>query len=417
MIDLDDVREKMKENERQRLLSKHKYKVFFDERDNRWKTTLPDETKKNGRRLIAKRNKSHLDDAIIAYYAQIEDITYVEDNLYTLEKIFPKWLKYKATMTNATSYIRRIIIDWNKYYKDTEIVKVLLCDLTYLQLHDWAYNLVKNNSLNKKQYYNASIIMRQCLDYACEPDVGFLTTNPFSRVKVNKNLFTKLEKPKSNTQVFMVDEQKLICNEAIRKFEEHPWCTTPLIILLNFQLGLRISEICTIKWKDIEGNYLHVQRMETESFSIMEDGITATSNGLKVVPYTKSNAGDRLVYLNESAKKILHQLKETNMKYGYCYDDYIFIKSQGKTRGTTRSFSKYLYDLCVSSGVVAKSSHKIRKTYISSLFDKGVNINTIREQAGHEDERTSLNNYCFDQNVNSVIEEKLESASNKIVCI
>ena len=417
MINLDDVQEKMKDYERQRLLSKHKYKVFFDEKDNRWKTTVPDETKKNGRRLIARRSREKLDSDLVAYYAQIEDESYIEDNLYTLEKIFPMWLKYKATQTNASSYTRRILVDWNKYYKDTDITKVILSDLTYLQLHEWAYNLVKDNSLNKKQYSNITLIMRQCLDYACEPEIGLLTSNPFSRVKVKSNLFVKKEKPKSNTQVFIVDEQQQICDEANRKFEEHPWCTTPLVILLNFQLGLRISEICAIKWEDIEGNYIHVQRMEVEDFSIAEDGITAVSNGLKVVPYTKSNAGDRKVYLNESAKKILRQIKETNIRYEYYDDGYIFIKSQGKTRGTTKAFSKYLYDLCISSGVVAKSSHKIRKTYISSLFDKGVNINTIREQAGHEDERTSLNNYCFDQNTDSVIEAKLESAANKIVCI
>lgn len=417
MINLDDVQEKMKELERQRILSKHKYKVFFDEKDSRWKTTIPDETKKNGRRLIARRSKEKLDSDLVAYYAKIEDNLYIGDNLYTLEKIFPKWLKYKATQTNATSYIRRILVDWNKYYKDTEITKVILSDLTYLQLHDWAHNIVKDNSLNRKQYFNISLIMRQCLDYACEPEIHAIEMNPFNRVKVNKNLFTKLEKPKSNTQVFIVDEQKQICDEATRKFEEHPWCTTPLIILLNFQLGLRISEICAIKWEDIEGNYLHIQRMEIEDFSIGEDGITAISNGLKIVPYTKSNAGDRKVYLNESAKRILHQIKETNIKYGYYDEGYIYIKSQGKTRGTTKAFSKYLYDLCISSGIVAKSSHKIRKTYISSLFDQGININTIREQAGHEDERTSLNNYCFDQNTDRIVEERLESAANKIICI
>ena len=417
MINLDDVQEKMKEQERLRLLSKHRYRIFFDEKDGRWKTTVPDETKKNGRRLIAKRSRDKLEDALVAYYGQIEDDSYIEDNLYTLEKIFPKWLKYKATQTNASSYARRILVDWNTYYKDTDITKVVLEDLTYLQLNEWAHNIIKQHSLNKKQYYNMSMIMRQCLDYACEPEIGLLSENVFRRVKIKGNLFAKKEKPKSSTQVFIVDEQKEICEEANKRFEEHPWCTTPLVILLNFQLGLRISEICAIKWKDIENNYLHVQRMEVEDYSISEDGFTAKSNGLKVVPYTKSDAGDRMVYLNDTAKKILEQIKETNLKYDYYDDDYIFIKSQGKTRGTTKAFSKYLYDLCISSGVMAKSSHKIRKTYISSLFDSGVNINTIREQAGHEDERTSLNNYCFDQNLDSAIEEKLESAANKNVRI
>lgn len=64
-------------------------------------------------------------------------------------------------------------------------------------------------------------------------------------------------------------------------------------------------------------------------------------------------------------------------------------------------------------GGINKSNHKIRKTYISSLFDSGVNINTIRVQAEHEDEKTSLNNYCFDQKDESEREKELEKAANK----
>lgn len=314
---------------------------------------------------------------------------------------------------------RRILVDWDKYYKNTNITQVALVDLTYLTLNEWAHNLIKKYSLTKKQYYNMSIIMRQCLDYACEPELNLLKDNPFRRVRIKSNLFTRKEKPKSNTQVFIVDEQKKICDTAKKKIAEHPWCTTPLMILLNFQLGLRISEICAIKWSDVEDNYIHIQRMEVEDYTIKEiDGeLKSISNGYTIVPYTKSVAGDRKVYLNDSAKKILRQIKKTNMEYGYYDQDFIFIKSQGCVRGTTSAFSQYLTDLCVEAGVMKKSSHKIRKTYISSLFDQKININTIREQAGHEDEQTSLNNYCFDQNIDRVIEDKLEHAANKNVCI
>jgi len=51
------------------------------------------------------------------------------------------------------------------------------------------------------------------------------------------------------------------------------------------------------------------------------------------------------------------------------------------------------------------------------MFDCGININTIREQAGHEDEKTSLNNYCFDQNDDDVKKQFLEASSNKIMVI
>ena len=418
IINLDDVREEMKENERQKILSKHKYKVFFDEKDGRWKTTLPDETKKNGRRLVARRSKDKLDADIIAYYAQIKDDLYIVDNLYTLEKIFPKWLKYKNAQTDASSYVKRLMVDWNKFYKDTNIVKIPICNLKYLTLNEWAHDIVKEYSLNKKQYYNMSVIIRQCLDYAVELEL--IDTNPYSRVKVKKTLFSKKEKPTNESQIFLISEQKKICDEAIRKFNTRNWCTTPLMILLNFQIGVRIGELVSLKWSDIEGDYLHIQRMEQTSYSIVDnsDGSVCTNpEGFKVVSHTKSSAGDRKIYLNSNAKTILDKIKYVNMKYGYYDDGYVFIASRRNKRGTSRAITKYLEELCLCSGVTNKSNHKIRKTQISSMFDNGININTIREQAGHEDERTSLNNYCFDQNDDEVKKQLLESVSNNIMVI
>ena len=94
MINLDDVRNKMKETERQRLLSQHNYKIFHDT-DGRWKTTLVDPSKKTGRRLIAKTHLHDLEDVIIASYSAVEDEKYIKENIYTLETIFLSGLNIK----------------------------------------------------------------------------------------------------------------------------------------------------------------------------------------------------------------------------------------------------------------------------------------------------------------------------------
>ena len=57
-----------------------------------------------------------------------------------------------------------------------------------------------------------------------------------------------------------------------------------------------------------------------------------------------------------------------------------------------------------------KSSHKARKTCISTMIDGGVNINTIREMVGHADERTTYNNYCFDRATDAEKHAKIEQA-------
>jgi integrase len=54
---------------------------------------------------------------------------------------------------------------------------------------------------------------------------------------------------------------------------------------------------------------------------------------------------------------------------------------------------KYCQDL----GIEERSPHKERKTFTSALLSNGVSINTTRQLAGHVDERTTLNNYCFDR--------------------
>ena len=76
-----------------------------------------------------------------------------------------------------------------------------------------------------------------------------------------------------------------------------------------------------------------------------------------------------------------------------------------------------MYRLCDDINIGRKSSHKIRKTYISSLFDSGMNINKIREIAGHEDEKTSLNNYCFDRKTDNDTEKLLDGLSGVKISI
>ena len=65
---------------------------------------------------------------------------------------------------------------------------------------------------------------------------------------------------------------------------------------------------------------------------------------------------------------------------------------------------------CDKAGIDYRSSHKARKTFISSLIDAGMNINTIREIVGHADEQTTWGSYCYDRRTKDERKEILESA-------
>ena len=132
---------------------------------------------------------------------------------------------------------------------------------------------------------------------------------------------------------------------------------------------------------------------------------------LIVVDHTKSDAGSREVFLTEEARHILKEVQESNARNGL-NSEYIFIDKNGQ-RISKNKISKYLDRLCKSIGLPPKSPHKARKTYISTLIDAGVNINTIRKQAGHANELTTYKNYCFDRMVDTQKEELLEKALSR----
>lgn len=413
IINLDDVRTDMKEKEKQRILNQHPYRIWMG-KDGRWRTYLPDKDKPNKRRSIAKTKQSKLEDEIIRFYTENEDEQYISLINPTLSEIYPEWLVYRNALTKSSSTIKRFKSVWNTWYKDTEISHKHLNDLDYLYLNQWANLIVKDNNLDTKQYYLIVSILKQILEFAV--DKRYIADNPFDKVKISKKMFQHRKKPSNKEQIFLVNEQKLIDNVTRTKFENRPWCVSPLLVLLNFQLGLRIGELVALKWEDVNGNYITICRMEVTTYAVTPDG-DVVPDGYKVVPYVKSDAGYRDVYLNSIAKSLLVEIRKVHLKCTYYDNNYIFIASRIKKRGTSRTFTKYLESLCDSIGIANKSNHKIRKTYISSLFDHGVNINTIREQAGHEDEKTSLNNYCFDQKNTTEKERELEKAANKRMII
>lgn len=406
IINISDVQEKIEMTKRENYLNLHKqsYKTWQGT-DGKWRTYLPDASKKDGRRLVKKVTEEKLNDAIVEYYQSLEDAASL--NKISLDRLFPEWLEYKQLHTNSTASVRRICDDWNRYYKDSCIIRMPLIRMTYLILDEWAHKMIKQHSMTKKQYYNMSLIMRQTLAFAEEK--GIIPDNPFKKVHIDSKLFRPTKKPDDEKQVFLINEQPLIEAEAYKDFEENRHCTdAPLAVPFLFQTGLRLGELVALKANDIEGNYIHIQRQEVKKEHKGENGEWLPASKT-VVEYTKSEAGDRMVFLSSKARQILQKILDNNLEQGFHEGDYIFL--DGKGRIHERAVDTRIRKYCRYLGMKhIKSCHDIRRTYISTLIDKNININEVRKQAGHADERTTYRNYCYNRMNDAQKEQALEEA-------
>mgnify|MGYP004493296801 FL=1 len=171
---------------------------------------------------------------------------------------------------------------------------------------------------------------------------------------------------------------------------------SPLALLFQLQTGIRIGELCALKYEDLETpDSIHIQRMVRRDTK-------------EVVDHTKTDCGDRQVLLTSFAKYLIQTAREYQQAL-HVQSDYIFsVNNQPLTERCIASlYTKYTKH--TDSGI-HKPSHTARRTFISSLLDAQMSINSVRQYAGHSDERTTLQNYVFDRTDKAARLQKFEDA-------
>ena len=395
MLNLDDVREQIVDTERKKILKEHPYAISHG-KDGRWRTWVPDKNAKDGRKKIAKSTRASLEEAVICYY--LENDEELKRKRMTLRELYPDWLEYKKLHSSETT-IPRVESDWKKFYENDPISVPLIDkrvrDLSKIELDEWIHKLIRKYNMTKTMYYNVSLIIRQMLDYAAELEI--VEENLFRKVRIDsKRMFRKVHKKKDCTQVYTKDEEIMIFREAWNDFSNSKrlvYRLAPLAVMFQFLTGLRIGELCAVKFTDVENGVLNVVRM------LQRDSD-------KVVEHTKSHE-DRAVLLPQAAIEIIDVARAYQEKHN-CSSEYIFSITEKPLR--YRETNVLLEKYCNKLGILYRSSHKSRKTYISALIDAGININTVRSYAGHADERTTYFNYCFDRTPDAEKKERLERA-------
>lgn len=403
--DNEDMTKKQREN----IIKKHmeQFTTKYYESDRRWHTFLPDETHPRGMKPIAKRKWEDLEAVILAYYEEQEQAN--KRKKITLRTLYPEWFAYKWQDTNNSGYMNHIDSEWKRYYENDPIVDRPVVEFTTLELKNWARNKIITGKLNKKQYYNMAIIIRQSLEYLVE--LGELPCNHFAEFKIKASLFTPVIPKEAQQEVFTEEEEKKLKELATAEFAEHPNRTAALAVLINFSLGLRVGELVALKWKDLKDSYLHIRRMEQKQFEQLEDG--KWKKHLEVVEHTKSDAGYRTLYVVSSAMELFDKVKEANLRNGYSCEaeDYIFMYR--KHRITANSIDSHYERYCKQIGIAKKGNHKARKTALTKVADNpNINLKDAMEFAGHRDVKTFINHYCFSRYSDEQKRQELEKTLN-----
>lgn len=389
----------MQEQKRKEILEQHPYDIWIG-KNGRWYTHIPDKTKKDERRKIAKSTRKKIEDAIVENH----ETNLHKDDAITLRNVYPKWMQSRKLEVSCMNTARKNDWDWKTYYLNDPIIDVKMDSLSEQMLKDWAHTKIEKYKLNKRAYYNMAIIMKKCFEYAKASRL--IEHNTWQDVVINTKKFAIDRKKENTTQIYFYDEQYKIIEYALSLFIRDPKNITALIIPLLFLTGLRCGEVVALKYEDITDTDIIIRQSESTLYNIDSSGKFAFV-GQEIVPHAKTKAGERKVPLTKGAKKIIEMVKTASEEYGLYDDGFIFCPRSKRLKAG--SVDSKLYRYCESCGIPKKSAHKIRKTYISRLINDGrIDLDTICRVAGHTDLKTTLGSYTFGLEQKEVIHDNFE---------
>ena len=235
--------------------------------------------------------------------------------------------------------------------------------------------------MKQKYWHNVRGTMNRILAFAIEND--YIEKNPIATLNIHADhLGTRIHRPDSEL-IFSDEELDKVCKIAYAESKEKH-IAIPLFVVLLYNTGIRDGELCSLRWRDINNDTLHIQ---SEMVEVRNK--SGHFQGYKYVSHTKTYAGDRYIPLNTNAKAILMQIKRLNLEceYPISQDDYVFLRKRNNQiiPCTTRTFETRIKRYCREAGMtVLKSQHDLRRTFATNLFYSGVQPKDIQGYMGHE---------------------------------
>lgn len=231
-------------------------------------------------------------------------------------------------------------------------------------------SLIAKNYENKTSSLHMSSV-RSFYKYLVE--INTILSNPFTGIK-NPKISKKLPnflKESETKEMFKIEDLKT--DLEVRN---------ALIMEFLYTTGLRVSELCQVKIKDLQSD---------KSLKVMGKG-----------------SKERIIYYKACSDSLLKKyidISRPNILNGNT-SEYLFTSKSGKAL-TTRTVENIVNDYSEKKSIKSKvTPHTLRHTYATDLLNNGADIRSVGELLGHESLSTT-------QIYTHVSSERLKEVYNK----
>ncbi|MCY9511355.1 site-specific integrase [Paenibacillus larvae] len=320
------------------------------------------------------------------YYGQT-----LNDRNMMFDEVANEWLyEYKKAITKESTFeqleviVRLHIIP---HFGNKRIMRIRRAEVKrWLQ----QYADMKDEQGREKYSFGSRLkylsVLKSIFHYAVH-ELEVLEKNPSDRLRVPVQDIVGIKK---ETKYYKLDDLNTLL-DYMKTYKHQRFEEYQLYYMLMYflsQTGLRISEALALKWTDIEGNKLTVERQTSRD----------DNNYLKTTTL-KNSSSYRTISLNDD---LLRELKKFKIKQNELIlrkdtfrkneDGIIFQNYLGNylTPSTVRDSIK---GYCKKAGVEYKGTHGFRHTHAVLLLESGASIKFVSKRLGHKTIKTTADTY------------------------
>lgn len=316
-------------------------------------------------------NKRQAKNKMVTILAELENakISYSTDLLF-VEWIW-KWMtqkKNEVRLSSYESYEMNIQKHIEPFFKPK---KLRLRDVTAQHVQDY-YNQKIKEGVAAHSVHKHNVIIRGALQDAFKKYL--ISSNPADRA-------TLPSKKKFESKFYTIQE----ANCLLQATQNEP--IQPAIIFGLFY-GLRRSEVCGLRWKDIDfnANVIRVCNTVVRSKTLIEE------------EQTKSNASKRSMFIIPQTRAYLLSLLEQQKQQSkilnqpFSYKAHVCVWQDGHPFSPDYISHKFS-DILRKNNLPRIRFHELRHTTGSLLLQQGVSVKQIQAYLGHEKISTTLDVY------------------------
>ena len=284
---------------------------------------------------------------------------------------YEEWIKSLSVKFKPTTILwceRKFNKHILPFFKEKDIYKIT--DIDYLNWQKYIVGLNYSDSFNNHVY----LVFRSYYDFLC----SLYHVKNFPR-KYGKIKSFKIIPVKELNIWSMKEFKKFIKNVDDQVFHA----------LFNtlFFTGIRKGELLSLKFSDIQKNYININKTITKEYF----------DGKRLIMQPKTKKSIRKICIDHKLSKELLKLKNYYKKKYYNFDDNFFVFGGVKPISTTTLDRKKNY-YCDLAKVKRIRIHDFRHSHATILYDNKIKVKYIQERLGHADVSTTLNTYVHSTN-------------------